>query len=90
MVTPFPRIQPHCQEKGAQGMEVRLGLSHICLVLIPTSLAGPGKMTSNASTSELGTGQGRPGLAAHYHGREGRFSPTPCLHFSSLPRLPPS
>lgn len=66
-------------------MEVSLGLSHICLFLIPTSLAGPWKMTSNASASELGTSQGRPGLAAHYHGREGTFSQTPV--FVSPPSL---
>ncbi|XP_044891710.1 PDZK1-interacting protein 1 isoform X1 [Felis catus] len=42
-------------------------------------------MTSNASLSGQGTGQGRPGLEAHYHGREGGFSPPPLL-----PPSPPS
>uniref|UniRef100_A0A5F7ZZX4 PDZK1-interacting protein 1 n=13 Tax=Cercopithecidae TaxID=9527 RepID=A0A5F7ZZX4_MACMU len=56
MVTPFPRIQPHCQEKGAQGMEVRLGLSHICLVLIPTSLAGPAPLLQGQTEPRLISG----------------------------------
>ncbi|XP_058573477.1 PDZK1-interacting protein 1 isoform X1 [Neofelis nebulosa] len=43
-------------------------------------------MTSNASLSGQGTGQGRPGLEAHYHGREGGFSPPPLLP-PSLPSL---
>lgn len=42
-------------------------------------------MTSNASLSGQGNGQGRPGLEAHYHGREGGFSPPPLL-----PPSPPS
>ena len=74
--------------KGELTQEFRgLGLGGEARLPSPPSARphGPWKMTSNASLSGLGSGQGRPGLAAHYCGREGRFPPLSLL----LPPSPP-